>query len=169
MLNREMMDYAAKMQYERAAVIRDKIRDVQGLMERQIAIQTDRSEQDILAIAQDGLDAMIQLVYVRGGRMVGGDHFALPREGSEPAGDVLAEFLTQYYQEGNLIPRNILVQELPDGAQAQLEQWLRQQKGAAVTLVTPRRGEKHDLVLLAAKNAHDALEKRNARASIREE
>lgn len=72
---------------------------------------------------------MIQLVYVRGGRMVGGDHFALPREGSEPAGDVLAEFLTQYYQEGNLIPRNILVQELPDGAQAQLEQWLRQQKG----------------------------------------
>ena len=168
-LNREMMDYAAKMQYERAAVIRDKIRDVQGLMERQIAIQTDRSEQDILAIAQDGLDAMIQLVYVRGGRMVGGDHFALPREGSEPAGDVLAEFLTQYYQEGNLIPRNILVQELPDGAQAQLEQWLRQQKGAAVTLVTPRRGEKHDLVLLAAKNAHDALEKRNARASVREE
>lgn len=168
-LNREMMDYAAKMQYERAAVIRDKIRDVQGLMERQIAIRTDRSEQDILAIAQDGLDAMIQLVYVRGGRMVGGDHFSLPREGSEPAGDVLAEFLTQYYQEGNLIPRNILVQELPDGAQAQLEQWLRQQKGAAVTLVTPRRGEKHDLVLLAAKNAHDALEKRNARASIREE
>ena len=152
-LNREMMDYAAKMQYERAAVIRDKIRDVQGLMERQIAIQTDRSEQDILAIAQDGLDAMIQLVYVRGGRMVGGDHFSLPREGSEPAGDVLAEFLTQYYQEGNLIPRNILVQELPDGAQPQLEQWLRQQKGAAVTLVTPRRGEKHDLVLLAAKNA----------------
>ena len=59
-----MMDYAAKMQYERAAVIRDKIRDVQGLMERQIAIQTDRSEQDILAIAQDGLDAMIQLVYI---------------------------------------------------------------------------------------------------------
>lgn len=53
---------------------------------------------------------MIQLVYVRGGRMVGGDHFSLPREGSEPAGDVLAEFLTQYYQEGNLIPRNILVQ-----------------------------------------------------------
>lgn len=83
-LNREMMDYAAKMQYERAAVIRDKIRDVQGLMERQIAIQTDRSEQDILAIAQDGLDAMIQLVYVRGGRMVGGDHFALPARAANP-------------------------------------------------------------------------------------
>ena len=151
-LNREMMDYAAKMQYERAAVIRDKIRDVQGLMERQIAIQTDRSEQDILAIAQDGLDAMIQLVYVRGGRMVGGDHFALPREGSEPAGDVLAEFLTQYYQEGNLIPRNILVQELPDGAQPQLEQWLRQQKGAAAALgkalglpKAPRRIEGYDI------------------------
>ena len=60
------------MQYEKAAVYRDKIRDVQGLMERQIAIQTERAEQDILALAQDGLDAMVQLVYVRGGRMVGG-------------------------------------------------------------------------------------------------
>ena len=57
-------------------------------MERQIAIQTERAEQDILALAQDGLDAMVQLVYVRGGRMVGGDHFPLPREGSEdPARD----------------------------------------------------------------------------------
>ena len=111
-----MMDCAAKMQYERAAALRDKIRDVEGLMERQIAIQTDRSEQDIIALAQDGLDAMVHIFYVRGGRMVGGDHFALPREGSEEPGDVLASFITQYYEDGNLIPRHVLVQSLPDGA-----------------------------------------------------
>ena len=80
-LKNDMNAAAEKMQYEKAAVYRDKIRDVQGLMERQIAIQTERAEQDILALAQDGLDAMVQLVYVRGGRMVGGDHFPLPREG----------------------------------------------------------------------------------------
>ena len=168
-LKKDMMDAAEKMQYERAAVIRDRIRDVEGLLEKQIAIRTDRAEQDIIALAQDGLDAMVQVVYVRGGRMIGGDHFALPREGSEEPGDVLASFLTQYYEDGNLIPRNVLVQALPDGAQEQLESWLRQQKGTAVTLAMPQRGEKHDLILLAAKNAQDALEKRNARASILEE
>lgn len=168
-LKRDMAAAAEKMQYEKAAVIRDKIRDVEGLMERQIAIQTAAAEQDILAIAQDGLDAMIQVVYVRGGRMIGGDHFPLPREGGEDPGEVLASFLTQYYEDVNLIPRHILAQALPEGSQEQLESWLRQHKGGAVTLATPRRGEKHDLVLLAAKNAADALEKRNARASIQEE
>lgn len=168
-LKKDMMDAAEKMQYERAAVIRDRIRDVEGLLEKQIAIRTDRAEQDIIALAQDGLDAMVQVVYVRGGRMIGGDHFALPREGSEEPGDVLASFLTQYYEDGNLIPRNVLVQALPEGAQEQLESWLRQQKGTPVTLASPKRGEKHDLILLAAKNAHDALEKRNARATILEE
>ena len=174
-LHKDMMDCAAKMQYERAAALRDKIRDVEGLMERQIAIQTDRSEQDIIALAQDGLDAMVHIFYVRGGRMIGGDHFALPREGSEDPGEVLAEFITQYYEDGNLIPRHVLVQSLPEGSRDQLEAWLRQQKGASgttrqtVTLATPKRGEKHDLILLAAKNAADALEKRNAKASIREE
>ncbi len=168
-LKADMMAAAEKMQYEKAAVIRDKIHDVQGLMERQIAIQTEQAEQDIIALAQDGLDAMIQIVYVRGGRMIGGEHFALPQEGSEEPGEVLASFLTQYYEDGNLIPRHVLCQALPEGATEQLEQWLRQQKNAAVSLRTPRRGEKHDLVLLAAKNAADALEKRNARTAIREE
>ena len=120
-LRREMMDCAAKMQYERAASLRDKIRDVEGLMERQIAIQTDRSEQDIIALAQDGLDAMVHIFYVRGGRMIGGDHFALPREGSEDPGEVLAEFITRYYEDGNLIPRHVLVQSLPEESRDQLE------------------------------------------------
>ena len=168
-LTRQMSAAAEKMEYEKAAVLRDKIRDVQGLMERQIAIRTDRSEQDIVALAQDGLDAMVQILYVRGGRMLGGDHFLLEREGGEDPGEVLADFLTQYYGQGPVIPRNVLVQALPDGMQEQLEQWLRQEKGSAVSLRTPQRGEKHDLVLLAAKNAKDALEKRNARATVREE
>lgn len=168
-LKRDMMAAAEKMQYEKAGVLRDKIRDVQGLMERQIAIQTAKAEQDIIALAQDGLDAMAQVIYVRGGRMIGGDSFTLAREGSEEPGEVLASFLTQYYEDGNLIPRHVLVQSLPEGALEGLEGWLRQQKGSAVSLATPKRGEKHDLILLAAKNAADALEKRNTRAAVREE
>lgn len=168
-LKKDMETAAAAMRYEKAASIRDKIRDVEGLMERQIALRTDRSEQDLIALAQDGLDAMIQVLYVRGGRMVGGDHFALPREGGEDPGEVIASFATQYYEQAGLIPRNVLCQTLPEGAAEQLEAWLREKKGTAVTVATPRRGEKHELVLLAAKNAGDALKKRNARRTIHEE
>ena len=112
-LKKDMEEAAAALRFEKAAAIRDKIRDVQGLMERQIALRTDRSEQDLIALAQDGLDAMIQILYVRGGRMVGGDHFALPREGGEEPGEVIASFLTQYYEQAGLIPRNVLCQTLP--------------------------------------------------------
>ena len=71
-LRKDMEEAAAAMRYEKAARIRDKIKDVEGMMERQIALRTDRSEQDLIAIAQDGLDAMIQILYIRGGRMIGG-------------------------------------------------------------------------------------------------
>ncbi len=168
-LRAEMEEAAGALRYEKAAKIRDRIRDVEGLMERQIALRTDRSEQDLIAVAQDGLDAMIQILYVRGGRMVGGDHFALPREGAEDPGEVIAGFMTQYYEQSALIPRNVLCQTLPEGLAEQLEALLRERKGAAVTVATPQRGEKHELVLLAAKNAQDALLKRNARRSVHEE
>jgi excinuclease ABC subunit C len=163
------MEAASKeLHFERAAYLRDKIRDVEILMERQRAIQVSGADQDILAIAQDGLDAMVQVLYVRGGRMIGGDQFVLPQAGSDIKGEVLAAFLTQYYEDGNLIPRQVLCQELPDDRE-ELESWLRDIRGSAVTLTTPKRGEKHDLVMLAEKNAQDALEKRNARSAIREE
>ncbi len=163
------MEAASKaLNFERAAYLRDKIHDVEILMERQRAIQVSGADQDILAIAQDGLDAMVQVLYVRGGRMIGGDHFVLPQAGADQKGEVLAAFLTQYYEDGNLIPRQVLCQELPDNRE-ELESWLREARGGAVTLNTPKRGEKHDLVLMAEKNAQDALEKRNARSAIKEE
>ena len=163
------MDAASKsLNFERAAHIRDKMQDVELLMERQRAIQTSGADQDILAVAQDGLDAMVQVLHVRNGLMIGGDHFVLPQAGADAKGEVLAAFLTQYYEDGNLIPRHVFCEELPDNRD-ELESWLRDARDGAVTLSTPKRGEKHDLVLMAQKNAQDALEKRNARSSIKEE
>ena len=168
-LTKDMEAASADMRYERAAQIRDQIKDVRGLMERQIALRTDGSEQDLIALAQDGLDAMVQILYVRGGRMIGGDHFLLAGEGGEDPGEVTAGFLTQYYEAAALIPRSILCRNLPEDAVSQLEDWLREKKGAPVSLKIPRRGEKHELVLLAVKNAEDALKKRNARKTVQEE
>ncbi len=167
-MREEMEKAAGELRFERAANLRDKIADVELLMERQRAIQVSGADQDVLAIAQDGLDAMVQVLYVRGGRMIGGDSFVLPQAGGDDKGEALAAFLTQYYEDGNLIPRQVLCQELPESRE-ELEAWLREAKGGAVTLLTPKRGEKHDLIMLAEKNALDALEKRNARSAIREE
>ncbi len=168
-LRQDMEQAAAAIRYEKAAFLRDRMKDVRGLMERQIALRTDNSEQDLIALAQDGLDAMVQILYVRGGRMIGGDHFALPREGGEDPGEVLSAFMLQYYESAAMIPRNVLCQQLPEGMAEQLESFLRRKKGAAVTVAEPRRGEKHELIALAAKNAADALQKRNAQRTVHEE
>jgi excinuclease ABC subunit C len=162
----DMKAASADMNFERAAQLRDNIRDILGLMERQSAIQTNGAQQDILAIAQDGLDAMAQVLFIRGGHMVGGENFPLPREGNEPLEDVLAAFLVQYY-DSRMPAREVLIPALPDTGI--LESWLREKRGGAVTLTQPQRGEKRDMLLLAVKNAKDALNKRNAHEQVRME
>ena len=165
-LNQEMWAAAKKMDYELAAQKRDALRDVEGLMERQRAIQTNDAQQDVLALAQDGLDAMAQVLIIRGGRMIGGDSFALPGEGNEPPQSVLTEFALRYYAD-RLPAREILT--MPVEEPEVIAQLLRERRGGAVDVLTPQRGEKRALVLLAERNAADALEKRNVQRMIRQE
>lgn len=165
-LKEQMQTAALAMQYERAAELRDCIRDVEGLMEQQNVLQTSGAEQDVIALAMDGIDAMVQVLFVRGGRMIGGDHFALPGEGNEPPGEVLDGFLLQYY-EMRRPAREVIVCDTADAET--LETWLRQQRGGALSLHAPKRGAKRELVAMAEKNAGDALMKRNANAKIKHE
>jgi len=162
-LQKEMLEASRNLDFERAAQKRDALRDIEGLMERQRAIQTKDAQQDVLALAQDGLDAMAQVLFIRGGRMIGGDSFALPGEGNEPAQEVLTEFALRYYAD-RLPAREILTQPLEEPEV--MEALLREKRGSAVTLTVPQRGEKRALVLMAEKNARDALEKRNARQQV---
>ncbi len=165
-MTREMNEAAANMRYERAAQLRDGIRDIEGLMERQNAQKAAGGARDIVAISQDGLDAMAQVLIVRGGRMLGGESFPLPREGAEPQGEVLAAFVAQYY-ESREPAREVLCQDIAD--RDALESWLRERRGGAVSLLVPQRGEKRALVQLAEKNASDALKKRNAKQQVKYE
>jgi len=162
-LQKEMLEASRNLDFERAAQKRDALRDIEGLMERQRAIQTKDAQQDVLALAQDGLDAMAQVLFIRGGRMIGGDSFALPGEGNEPAQEVLTEFALRYYAD-RMPAREILTQPLEEPEV--MEELLRERRGGAVTLTVPQRGEKRALVLMAEKNARDALEKRNARQQV---
>ena len=166
-LTREMNVASARMEYEQAAVLRDKIADIRQLMEEQHAIQTRDVEQDVLAVAQDEQDAMVQLTHIRAGRIEGGRAFLMEHCGAEPPEEVLAGFLTQYYDDGHLIPRNVLAQALPEPLD-ELERWLRERRGGAVTLAVPQRGDKADLVRLALKNAEDALFKHRQSAEVKD-
>ncbi len=166
-LTEEMTQASLRMEYEQAALLRDKIADIRQLMEEQHAIQTRDVEQDILAVATDGEDAMVQLTHIRGGRMEGGRAFLMEHSGGEEPADILSSFLTQYYDDEHLIPRNVLVQALAEPA-AEMEGWLRQRKGSAVTLTVPQRGDKLDLIRLGQKNAEDALLKHRQNAAIRD-
>ncbi len=165
-LEEEMKAASLAMQYERAGELRDTIHDVHGLMEQQNVLRVDVGEQDIIAVAQDGLDAMAQVLFIRGGKMIGGDAYALPREGNEPADEVLTAFLLQFYED-RVPAREVLVQAVTD--QETTELWLRGRREGAVTLLVPQRGEKRELVENSLRNAQDALRKRNARDQIMHE
>jgi len=162
-LEEEMLEASRNLDFERAAQKRDALRDIEGLSERQRAIQTKDAQQDVLALSQDGLDAMVQVLFIRGGRMIGGDSFALPGEGNEPPEEVLTEFILRYYAD-RLPPREILTQPMEEAETMEL--LLREKRGGAVSLLIPQRGEKRALVLMAEKNARDALQKRNAKQQI---
>ena len=162
-LREQMMEASREMQFEKAAMLRDRIREAEGLLERQLTLSPSGGERDVIGVAVDGLDAMCEVLHVRGGKMIGGDSFALERAGDEPADVILAEFIMQYYEDGRMVPREVLAQALPEEAQ-ELERALEKRRGASVRLHCPQRGGKRALVLLAEKNARDALEKRNAKA-----
>ena len=165
-LTRGMNEAAEAMEYERAAMFRDKIADVQAIAEHQLAIQTRSVEQDVIAVASDEVDAMVQLVHIHHGRMEDGQHFLLENQGGTEAGEILSGFLPQYYAQDQIIPREILLQAEVEDAQ-ELEMLLRERRGAAVTLHTPQRGEKRTLVSIAQKNAGDALIKHQQSKQIR--
>ena len=167
-LQAQMMEAAKAMRFEQAAQIRDRIRDAQGLLERQKAINVRGGDQDILACVTDNIDAMVEVVYVRGGHMIGAENYALEGAGDQSGAQILAQFILQFYDEGRMPASEVLCMELPEQAE-DVAQVLTARKGAKVTVHEPQRGTKHKLVELALKNAKDALSKRNAHLARQQE
>ena len=161
----EMKEAARKLEFERAAQLRDRIADIDGLSERQQVNSTETLDRDVIALSRDDLDAMAAVLLIRDGKMVGGETYALDGAGPEPPEDVLAAFLLQYY-DGRKPAREVLCESLPDDAEG-LEEYLRERRQAACSLLMPQRGEKRALILMAKKNADDALYKRNQQAEIK--
>jgi excinuclease ABC subunit C len=165
-LAKRMDEAAANLEYEQAAMYRDKIADVKAITERQLAIRTRDVEQDVIAVATDLNDAVVQLLHIRGGRIEGGQAYTLENAGGTEPNELIEGFLTQHYDDGRLIPREIIAQALGENRE-ELTRWLRERRNAAVTLTCPRRGDKAALVDICRKHAADALLKRQKNEQVR--
>ena len=159
---REMDVAATALEFERAAVLRDRLSAIDRTLERQEVHAYKGDDLDVLAAALDEGDAVVQLFRVRDGTVVGRDHFAL--EGSEGAtpGEVVASFLRQHYSAAGALPPEV-VTPVSLAETPALEQFLAERRGAPVRVHVPQRGRKRHLAELATRNAQDALEQERVR------
>src|SRR5579884_612817 len=158
---RQQMEAAVEaLEFERAARLRDRLQGVEEVLQRQKVITTEMIDQDVIAVVEDntGLNgACVQMFFIRGGKLIGQNHFLVEGTGEETPADVVQEFVKQYYQNASFIPQEILLPCDMDEVLI-IQSWLRQKKGRKVEIQVPARGDKKKLVEMATENAVHALE-----------
>jgi excinuclease ABC subunit C len=155
-LRGEMEEAVEALEFERAAKLRDQILGIQGLLERQKVLTTDPVDQDVVAVVKDERGAAIQMLYIRGGKLIGQRQFMLDGAASVSPSEAVQEFVKQYYADAPEVPREVL---LPMEIEERniVQQWLRQKRGSTMSVEVPRGGERLRLVEMAATNAEQAL------------
>ncbi len=161
-LKKEMERAAANMAYEKAAALRDRIDAVKQVTESQKMVSVRREDRDLIAVARERNEACAQVFFIRGGRLVGTEHFILEGAQDEESAKVTGSFISQFYAAAGDVPPEVLVAECPEDAEA-LQSWLSSKRGKRVRLVSPRRGRNRILVDMVVKNAVEVLEQRHAK------
>ena len=157
-LKQKMLQASDNMDFERAAVLRDRIRAIESLARRQRAATTMINSYDVFAAARDELNTVVYAMLVRDGNVVVADSYFMSAF-DEPEQEVLSYFITQFYADSGYIPPEIVVRAMPDNSEA-LTEWLRGQCGHAVRITNPQRGEKKQLVDLCFFNGTEALKRK---------
>src|SRR5215467_69318 len=160
-LTADMKQASDTEEYERAARLRDDVKALERALEKQAVVLGDGTDCDVIALAEDPLEAAVQVFYVRGGRIRGQRGWVLEKVEEVTTGGLVEHFLGQFYGEGSTpestgIPREVLVPELPPDP-GPITEWLTQRRGGPVSLRVPRRGDKKALAETVARNAKEAL------------
>ncbi|HEY7976498.1 MAG TPA: excinuclease ABC subunit UvrC [Ktedonobacterales bacterium] len=156
---RQQMDAAAeRLEFERAASLRDRVRAVEQVLEKQKIINTTGADdQDVIALAGEDDETCAQVFFFRGGRLTGREFFILQGTHDTSEREIMEMFIQQFYDQAPHVPGELILAHEPENTEA-LRAWLRQKRGAAVTLTTPQRGDKLRLVAMVAQNAREVLE-----------
>jgi excinuclease ABC subunit C len=156
-LQREMRAASDALEFERAARLRDDLAALRRAMEKQSVVFTDGTDADVVAFAEDELEAAVQVFHVRAGRVRGQRGWVVEKTEELSTGDLVEHFCTQVYGEaGGDLPREILVPALPPDLDT-VQTWLSGLRGAKVAVRVPQRGDKRALMETVARNAGEAL------------
>ena len=156
-LRAQMAEASRNMHYERAAILRDQIRAIENVSETQVTAYARPTDEDIFGLARSDGDAEVQVLFIRGTKMIGGDHFPLDGAKGESDAEVMDGFLKQFYESATYVPRAVLLPfDVPE--KVEIEDWLSEKRGSRVSLLIPRRGAKRRLTEMAAENAREAMD-----------
>ena len=161
-LEEKMMLASEELRFEDAMEYRDLIESVNRIGERQKITSQDDTDKDIIAMAIDREDAVVQVFFMRQGKMIGRDHFYIKVALEDTRPQILSSFLKQFYAGTPFIPRELLLQEEIEDSDV-IEQWLSQRRGQRVYVRVPKKGTKEKIVELAAENAAMVLRKDSER------
>lgn len=155
-LEEKMLAASQEMNFEDAAQYRDLIQSVKRIGERQKITDQHGEDKDVVAVAQDGEDAVAQVFFIRGGKLIGRDHFYLKVAKEDQRAQIISSFLKQFYAGTPFIPKEIMIQEEIEDREV-ITQWLEKRKGRKVHIRIPKKGTKEKLVELAQRNAELVL------------
>ena len=158
-LTNEMGKAAEELRFEKAAALRDQLKAISNIVERQkVIFASDYKDSDVVAMARTDGEACVQIFFIRGGKLIGREYFVL--EGTEDTTDteVMSEFLKQFYTEAANVPQQVLLPEEIEEAKI-IQEWLRSRRGGEkVDMLVPKDGQPQELVQMAAENAAETLQ-----------
>ncbi len=157
-LQNEMREAASELRFERAAAIRDQLQAIQKVIERQkVVFPAGYTDSDVIAMARSEREACVQVFFIRGGKLIGREYFLMEGADEAPDADVLAGFIKQFYDQSPTVPPQVMLPQEIEEARI-IEAWLRDRRGGKkVRMLIPKRGQKRDLVKMAAENAAETL------------
>lgn len=155
-LQEKMTDASENLDFEKAIEYRELLNSVKQIAQKQKITNSDMEDKDVIALSMDQEDAVVQIFFIRDGRLIGRDHFCLHIAAEEAPEEVMSTFIKQFYVGTPYIPKELMIQcEIEE--KELLEEWLSNRKGQKVHIRVPKKGEKEKLVELAQKNAQMVL------------
>ena len=154
----DMSEAADELRFERAATIRDQLKAIRAVVERQkVVFPDDYVDSDVIAMARSDREACMQVFFIRGGKLIGREYFLMEGTDDTPDSDVLAEFIKQFYDQVPSVPGQVMLPQEVEETRI-IEEWLNTKRGGKkVKMLIPKRGQKRELVEMAAENAADTL------------
>ena len=165
-LKQQMEEAAEALRFEQAAAIRDQLRAIDSVVEKQKVISSEHMDSDVIAMARQDGEACVQIFFIRGGKLIGREYFILEGTDDEADSEVVGQFIKQFYSEAATIPPQVLLPNEVEEAQI-IKQWLNTRRGGAkVELRVPRIGTEQDLLQMASENAVETLRSLRAQWDI---